>query len=115
MTLWEQMLQCLGHLWFRSAQKRRAYSLFFIVGTLGAIQIPVVGLQPLRSLEALAANSKCSIGCNPYHAVLTNGVWNPEFSIIELLTCNIGHLDILDRLGPGTDGTSTGVRGLPGR
>ena len=31
----------------------RAYSLFFIVGTLGAIQIPVVGMQPLRSLEAL--------------------------------------------------------------
>ncbi|CAK8995557.1 unnamed protein product [Durusdinium trenchii] len=31
----------------------RAYSLFFIVGTLGAIQIPVVGMQPLRSLEQM--------------------------------------------------------------
>ena len=31
----------------------RAYSLFYIVGTLGAIQIPVVGMQPLRSLEQM--------------------------------------------------------------
>lgn len=32
----------------------KAYSLFFIVGTYGAIQIPVVGMQPLRSLEQMA-------------------------------------------------------------
>jgi len=31
----------------------KAYSLFFIIGTAGAIQIPVVGLQPLRSLEQM--------------------------------------------------------------
>lgn len=31
----------------------KAYSLFFIVGTYGAIQIPVVGMQPLRSLEQM--------------------------------------------------------------
>mmetsp|Transcript_71701 Transcript_71701/g.171253 ORF Transcript_71701/g.171253 Transcript_71701/m.171253 type:complete len:881 (+) Transcript_71701:56-2698(+) len=31
----------------------KAYSIFFFVGTLGAIQIPVVGMQPLRSLEQM--------------------------------------------------------------
>jgi len=31
----------------------KAYSLFFLVGTYGAIQIPVVGWQPLRSLEQI--------------------------------------------------------------
>jgi len=31
----------------------KAYTLFFIIGTAGAIQIPVVGLQPLRSLEQM--------------------------------------------------------------
>mmetsp|Transcript_4198 Transcript_4198/g.9524 ORF Transcript_4198/g.9524 Transcript_4198/m.9524 type:complete len:909 (+) Transcript_4198:99-2825(+) len=31
----------------------KAYTLFFIIGTAGAIQIPVVGWQPLRSLEQL--------------------------------------------------------------
>merc|ERR1719277_1178315 len=31
----------------------RAYTLFFVVGTLGAIQIPVVNWQPLRSLEQM--------------------------------------------------------------
>jgi dolichyl-diphosphooligosaccharide--protein glycosyltransferase len=30
-----------------------AYSLWYIVGTLGAIQVPVVGLTPLKSLEQL--------------------------------------------------------------
>eukprot|EP00045_Choanoeca_perplexa_P015143 m.184178 g.184178 ORF g.184178 m.184178 type:complete len:527 (+) comp16902_c0_seq1:1868-3448(+) len=33
---------------------QRAYSLFYIIGTLGAIQFPVVGLAPLKSLEQLA-------------------------------------------------------------
>eukprot|EP00930_Biecheleria_cincta_P015422 TRINITY_DN1287_c0_g2_i2.p1 TRINITY_DN1287_c0_g2~~TRINITY_DN1287_c0_g2_i2.p1 ORF type:complete len:871 (-),score=115.64 TRINITY_DN1287_c0_g2_i2:314-2926(-) len=31
----------------------KAYSLFFVIGTFGAMQIPVVGLQPLRSLEQM--------------------------------------------------------------
>merc|ERR1719313_1086562 len=31
----------------------KAYTLFFVVGTAGAMQIPVVGWQPLRSLEQI--------------------------------------------------------------
>jgi len=31
----------------------KAYTLFFVIGTAGAIQIPVVGMQPLRSLEQI--------------------------------------------------------------
>merc|ERR1711907_361907 len=31
----------------------KAYSLFFVIGTAGAMQIPVVGWQPLRSLEQM--------------------------------------------------------------
>ena len=31
----------------------RAYTLFFLVGTAGAVQIPVVGWTPLRSLEQI--------------------------------------------------------------
>jgi len=31
----------------------RAYTIFFVIGTTGAMQIPVVGMQPLRSLEQL--------------------------------------------------------------
>ena len=30
-----------------------AYSLFYVIGTYGAIQIPVVGWTPLKSLEQL--------------------------------------------------------------
>ena len=37
-----------------SSKLHRAFSLFYFIGTLGAIQIPVVGLAPLRSLEQLA-------------------------------------------------------------
>eukprot|EP00756_Hemistasia_phaeocysticola_P021221 Hpha_TRINITY_DN15763_c5_g12::TRINITY_DN15763_c5_g12_i1::g.37016::m.37016/K07151/STT3; dolichyl-diphosphooligosaccharide--protein glycosyltransferase len=33
----------------------RAYTLFFIVGTLGAMQVPVIGWQPLKSMEQVAA------------------------------------------------------------
>ena len=36
-----------------SASLHRAYSLFWIIGTLGAIQFPVVGLAPVKSLEQL--------------------------------------------------------------
>ena len=32
----------------------RAFSLFFVVGTLGATRVPVVGMGPLRSLEQIA-------------------------------------------------------------
>lgn len=32
----------------------RAYSLFFVIGTLGAIQVPPVGWAPLRSVEQIA-------------------------------------------------------------
>uniref|UniRef100_A0A7S3JR16 dolichyl-diphosphooligosaccharide--protein glycotransferase n=1 Tax=Aureoumbra lagunensis TaxID=44058 RepID=A0A7S3JR16_9STRA len=32
----------------------KAYSLWYIIGTLGATRVPVVGLSPLRSLEQLA-------------------------------------------------------------
>merc|ERR1719424_2790667 len=39
-----------GHL---SAKLHRAYSLFFVIGTLLAIQVPVVGMTPLRSLEQM--------------------------------------------------------------
>eukprot|EP01048_Picozoa_sp_COSAG05_P016381 COSAG05_NODE_2103_length_3555_cov_3.669271_1_plen_343_part_00 len=31
----------------------RAYSLFFIIGTAGALQVPVIGRQPLQSVEQL--------------------------------------------------------------
>jgi len=31
----------------------RAYTLFFVIGTYGAIQVPVVGMTPLRSLEQM--------------------------------------------------------------
>jgi len=31
----------------------KAYSLFFVIGTAGAMQVPVVGWQPLRSLEQM--------------------------------------------------------------
>jgi len=36
-----------------STQLHHAYSLFYVLGTLGAIQLPVVGLAPLKSLEQL--------------------------------------------------------------
>lgn len=36
-----------------TSQLHRAYSLFYVFGTLGAIQWPVVGLAPLKSLEQL--------------------------------------------------------------
>eukprot|EP00040_Diaphanoeca_grandis_P005759 m.34370 g.34370 ORF g.34370 m.34370 type:complete len:990 (-) comp16967_c1_seq1:270-3239(-) len=37
-----------------SSKLHRAFSLFFIVGTIGAIQIPVVGWNPLRNLDQLS-------------------------------------------------------------
>lgn len=45
------VLICLGRF---SNKLYWAYSIWYIVGTLGAIQIPVVGLAPLKSLEQLA-------------------------------------------------------------
>eukprot|EP00439_Symbiodinium_sp_Y106_P086849 s519_g36.t1 len=44
------MLVLLGR--FNSGA-HKAYSLFYIIGTAGAVQIPVVGWQPLRSLEQM--------------------------------------------------------------
>lgn len=37
-----------------SSTLHRAYSLFYVIGTALAIQIPVVGLTPIRSLEQMA-------------------------------------------------------------
>ena len=39
----------------------KAYSLFFFIGTLGAVQIPVVGLQPVRSLEQLGPLARITL------------------------------------------------------
>ena len=36
-----------------TSKLHRAYSLFYVIGTLGAIQVPVVGWGPLKSLEQL--------------------------------------------------------------
>ena len=38
-----------------SRNLHRSYSLFFIVGTFGAVQIPIVGWQPFQSLEQVSA------------------------------------------------------------
>jgi len=40
---------------YHTTNLHRAYSLFYIVGTALAIQVPVVGLTPLKSLEQLGA------------------------------------------------------------
>lgn len=37
----------------------KAYTLFFIIGTAGAVQIPVVGWTPLRSLEQIGPLGVC--------------------------------------------------------
>jgi dolichyl-diphosphooligosaccharide--protein glycosyltransferase len=39
-----------------SPSLHKAYTLFFVIGTLGALQIPVVGMAPLRSLEQVGAS-----------------------------------------------------------
>lgn len=46
---------CLVLLGRYSAKLHRAYSLFFIIGTWGAMRVPVVGKTPLTSLEQLGA------------------------------------------------------------
>ena len=38
-----------------SSKLHKSYTLFFLIGTLGAIQIPVVGMTPLKSLEQLGS------------------------------------------------------------
>ncbi len=45
-------LVCLGR-W--SPKLHKAYTLFYVIGTWGAVQVPVVGLTPLKSLEQLGA------------------------------------------------------------
>lgn len=37
-----------------TSKLHRAYTLFYVIGTLGAMQVPVVGLAPIKSLEQLA-------------------------------------------------------------
>ncbi len=37
----------------RLAHVARAYTLFYVIGTMGAMRVPVVGWAPLRSLEQL--------------------------------------------------------------
>jgi len=37
-----------------TSKLHRAYTLFYVIGTFGAIQVPVVGWGPLKSLEQLA-------------------------------------------------------------
>jgi len=47
-----------GLLWItgcHSTKLHRAYSLFYIIGTFGAVHVPVVGWAPLKSLEQLGA------------------------------------------------------------
>ena len=46
------MLVLLGRY---STNLHRSYSLFFIIGTYGAVQIPIVGWQPFQSLEQVSA------------------------------------------------------------
>lgn len=38
-----------------SSKLHRAYSLFYVIGITGAVQVPVIGWGPLRSLEQLGA------------------------------------------------------------
>eukprot|EP00041_Stephanoeca_diplocostata_P023589 m.581945 g.581945 ORF g.581945 m.581945 type:complete len:810 (-) comp22335_c0_seq1:178-2607(-) len=38
-----------------SSKLHRAYSLFYVIGIAGAVQVPVIGWGPLRSLEQLGA------------------------------------------------------------
>ena len=36
-----------------SARLWRAYTFFFLVGTYGALQVPIIGMAPFKSLEQL--------------------------------------------------------------
>ncbi len=38
---------------YYSSSLWKAYSLWYIVGTAGAIQVPVVGMSPFRSMEQI--------------------------------------------------------------
>jgi dolichyl-diphosphooligosaccharide--protein glycosyltransferase len=44
------ILVCFGRF---SKELHRAYTLFYFIGTLGAIQVPVIGYTPIKSLEQL--------------------------------------------------------------
>mmetsp|Transcript_94686 Transcript_94686/g.247095 ORF Transcript_94686/g.247095 Transcript_94686/m.247095 type:complete len:898 (+) Transcript_94686:105-2798(+) len=50
------MLVVLGRF---STGVHKAYTLFWVIGTAGAIQIPVIGWQPIRSLEQLGPALVC--------------------------------------------------------
>eukprot|EP00927_Polykrikos_kofoidii_P035988 TRINITY_DN3044_c0_g1_i1.p1 TRINITY_DN3044_c0_g1~~TRINITY_DN3044_c0_g1_i1.p1 ORF type:complete len:888 (+),score=109.62 TRINITY_DN3044_c0_g1_i1:104-2767(+) len=43
-----------------NAGVHKAYTIFFCLGTFGAVQIPVVGMQPLRSLEQIGPLLVCA-------------------------------------------------------
>eukprot|EP01062_Namystynia_karyoxenos_P025993 TRINITY_DN2033_c0_g3_i4.p1 TRINITY_DN2033_c0_g3~~TRINITY_DN2033_c0_g3_i4.p1 ORF type:complete len:994 (+),score=370.66 TRINITY_DN2033_c0_g3_i4:120-2984(+) len=45
----------LGVLGRYNSSLYRAYTAFFVVGTLGAMQVPVIGWQPLKSMEQILA------------------------------------------------------------
>eukprot|EP00667_Euglena_gracilis_P010561 EG_transcript_10761 len=38
-----------------SSKLHRAYSIFYLIGTAGALQFPIVGTQPLKSMEQISA------------------------------------------------------------
>ena len=40
--------ECSDRLW-------RGYTLFFVIGTYGALQVPIVGMAPFKSLEQLGS------------------------------------------------------------
>ena len=50
-----QHLTLLGLAGCYSTKLHRAYSLFYVIGTIGAVHVPVVGWAPLKSLEQLGA------------------------------------------------------------
>lgn len=45
------VLTCMGRY---TSKLHRAYTLFYVVGTLGATRVPPVGMQPFKSMEQLA-------------------------------------------------------------
>lgn len=45
------LVMYLAGIWSRTVHK--AYTIFYVIGTLGAIQVPIVGLAPLKSFEQL--------------------------------------------------------------
>jgi dolichyl-diphosphooligosaccharide--protein glycosyltransferase len=82
-----------------SPNLHRSYTLFYFIGTLGAIQVPVVGMTPLKSLEQLG----------PCAAFL-------GFQLIEICERNRRKtgLSLIDALNPAKDKTYAAVFGIAG-